>query len=1299
MNNKIINSGLLHNIFEKQVDHTPHALAVKSDGREFTYIQIEEKANRLSRYLLSKGLKTGDFVAIYFKRSELPIIGMLGILKAGGAYVPIDRSFPEDRIKHIIADASIKYVLTESDLIPEISTSTNTDVSVLNITDEEILNHSERRLSNEEVKIYPENLTYIIYTSGSTGRPKGVMTQHFNVVHFVNSFKQVCQLNSSDRLYNGFAYSFDGSVEEIWMAFSSGASLIVATDEMAKLVSSATRLIQKEKITFLSTVPTFLSMVHDAIPTVRLIILSGEKCPPELVNKWAKNGCRMLNVYGPTETTVNTTAWDCIPGKQVSIGKPIPGYEVTILDENKKPVADGKQGELYIGGDGLAKGYLNQEKLTDDTFIKGIVNNHRLYKTGDLVSLNSVGELMFHGRIDSQVKIRGYRIELSEIEAVLREHANVNTSTVTVTEKNGLNELAAYIVLKNEKLGIEKDELINLLRRRLPSYMVPSYLEIIDEIPTLTSGKTDKKSLPEATTPLINSKREIVAPETKMEMILVRVWKDIFQHETISTADHFFNDLGGHSLLAAQAVSILRYEHFIELAIRDIYSNPSIKDLAVVLENLSTTEKKRTKETIAEHPSPSRTFSIVQILQAISMYVLYGFMIIPIIALSTFYLQLTEIEVSGKLLISSGLTLALLMYPVMLLSGIALKWIIIGKIKPGNYPVYGWYYFRWWLSDRIYHLTGAQLLAGSPLMSVYFRLMGAKVGENCTIDTHLCSAFDLISIGDNTSIGNETQIMGCTVENGYLKIGRISIGENCYVGIHSHLEINSKMENNSKLGDISVVQQGQVIKQYDSLKGSPSQKGDLNIPQGRPYQRKPIFWGMMHLFAVFALILFVFSSGIPSLFILNYGLTSASLWVNILSLLTAGPMAVLSFCLLAVIVKKLIFSKIKPGTYKTESFFFIKKWFIDSILRLSVMLVKPVYTTIYLPIWLRMLGAKMGKRAEISTVSQISPELMEIGDESFFADGSMIGGRSFHKGYMEISKTRIGNRSFVGNSAILPVGTNIGDNCLIGVLSVPPLTEGTIEDSTDWLGSPSFNLPQRQKVEGFADEVIFNPSLKLYVKRLLIDALRIFIPSTIEVIGVLSIIYSAYYLYEDFGIISMITILPIISILVAITSALMVVGVKWLLIGKIHSCIKPLWSTFVWFNEAVNGTYESVTSTVLVPMLGTPFFAPFLRLMGCKIGGNVYMGTNLFSEFDLVHIGNNTALNAGVIIQNHLFEDRIMKASSLVIKNNCNIGNMSVVLYDSVIENNASLKALSLVMKGENLPEKTSWIGIPCQSI
>jgi len=1287
---------LLHTIFENQVDLTPNALAIKSQGVAFSYAEIEKQANRLAWYLHLNGVVPGDRIAIHFKRSELPIVAMLGIMKAGAAYVPIDLTYPNKRILHIIEDAKVILFLTETKLMPKISSDIQEKVSIINILSPKVQNCSDGRIPVSLVQIRPEDTCYIIYTSGTTGRPKGVILQHYNLVHFVHSFNHVCRLNSSDRIYNGFSYGFDGSVEEMWMAFSNGASLIVATDEMTKLASEASFYINQEKVTVFSTVPTFVRLIEEPLPTLRLLILSGELCTPELVNRWAVNGCRMLNVYGPTETTVNATYWECIPGKKITIGKPIPGYTVHILDDKQDPVLSGHQGELYIGGNGVAQGYLNYKDLTDKEFIRHPDIGQRLFRTGDLVSYSPEGDLLFHGRIDTQVKIRGYRIELNEIESVLREDPNILASAVTLVQKDGLDYLAAYVFLRDKTTGISFDELLDILQQRLPFYMVPSYLEILDEVPLLDSGKIDKKRLPEAKNALISAKRTLLQPETEIQKNLVMVWQETFGVESISITDDFFYDLHGHSLLAAMVVSRLRSRFGLKISIQDIYLKPTIEKLAREIER--TQSLRETVSNISlERPKPSKVFWIVNLLQFISLYLIYGILTLPFVIYVLAYYELYVKNGSLLLYVLATVGITLLIYPIELGLDIALKWIILGKAKAGIYPVYSFYYYRWWLVDRLQIFNGSQFLAGSPLMSLYYRLKGAKVGRNCMIDSHLCSVFDMVSIGDNTCIGNETQLLGYQIQDGYLRIGSIKIGKDCFIGIHSSIGINSKMEDNSHLGDISAIHEGQLIGKDESWQGSPSVEAKLRIPLGEAYQMKPILWGFLHYMVLNTYFLVLLLTIVPPVLLLFYGLGSHSISQEILSIILAGPTFVASYCLLTALLKYIVLNQVKPGTYKVQSFFYLRKWLMDSMLRLSIVVVKPLYTTIYLPFWIRMLGAKMGKHTEISTVAQISPELMEIGDESFFADGSMIGGRHFYKGYMEVSVTRIGKRSFIGNSAILPVGTSIGDHSLIGVLSVPPKVEGTIESHTDWLGSPSFRLPFRQKVQGFSDQEIYHPTLKMILQRYIVDGFRIYIPSTLQVIGVTIVIMAAYMFYKTSGILAILALTPLVEMVVALASSLIVVGIKWLLMGKIKPIIKPLWSPFVWFNEAVNGAYESVMAMLMLPTLGTPYFAPFLRMLGCKIGKNVYLGTNLFSEFDLVYIGNNVTLNMGVVIQNHLFEDRIMKASVLHICDGCNVGSMSVILYDSIMDEHSTLNSLSLVMKGEYLPQNTSWIGIPCK--
>jgi amino acid adenylation domain-containing protein len=555
----------LHEIFEGQVDTRPADPALLNGQGCVSYVELDQRANRLARHLRSLGARPGARSALYLIRGELPIVAILAVLKTGAAYVPIDPAYPPGRIRHILNDADVDLLVTESALAEQAASYSGPTRVVLDAkaSQEAIAGESEERLSREETGVSPANLCYVIYTSGTTGRPKGIMTEHRNVVAFTSAFKKTCELDCSDRVYQGFSLGFDGSVEEIWMALSNGAALVVGPPELARLGDETARFMARHGVTFFSTVPTILDLMGEDVPSLRLIVVSGEQCPPELVRKWVRPGRRLLNVYGPTETTVNTTAWDCVPESRVKIGRPLSGYETYILDGSMQPVPQGEPGELYIGGAGVARGYLNQDELTRAHFVANPFNGdsglERLYRTGDLVSEDDEGELLFLGRIDGQVKVRGYRIELAEIESALRDQDGIEAAAVKVVEMGGLSELAAYVVTKSGNgASLNREDVLDQLRQRLPVYMIPGYLDAIGELPTLASGKVDRSRLPDPCTALVSSKGEYVAPRTDVELKIAQVWETLFKTAPISIEDDFFQDLRGYSLLAAQLVSRLR---------------------------------------------------------------------------------------------------------------------------------------------------------------------------------------------------------------------------------------------------------------------------------------------------------------------------------------------------------------------------------------------------------------------------------------------------------------------------------------------------------------------------------------------------------------------------------------------------------------------------------------------------------------------------------------------------------------------------------------------------------------------
>jgi non-ribosomal peptide synthetase-like protein len=409
----------------------------------------------------------------------------------------------------------------------------------------------------------------------------------------------------------------------------------------------------------------------------------------------------------------------------------------------------------------------------------------------------------------------------------------------------------------------------------------------------------------------------------------------------------------------------------------------------------------------------------------------------------------------------------------------------------------------------------------------------------------------------------------------------------------------------------------------------------------------------------------------------------------------AATVTIVTFCLWLVVLNHLFLPSVRPGVYRVDGWFYLRKWASDRLMQISRTVARPLYTTIYLPAWLRLLGAEIGRRAEISTVSQISPKLTHIGEQSFFADGSIVGGNRIHRGAMELRESRIGRRSFVGNGAILPVGSSLGDNCLLGCLSAPPSAHAQTPDGTEWLGSPSFALPRRPRVGGFDASVTHEPTRKLIIQRLLVDGLRIVLPATLVTGAFVTLCEVVEYTHERLSTLAWLLDVPVIEIGVAVATLLCVVAMKKLLIGTFKPTVKPLWSMFVWLNEALNGAYETVAAPLLSLLLGSPFVVPWLRMMGCRIGRDVYVETTLFSEFDLVHVGDGAALNAGAVVQNHLFEDRIMKVSVVDIGDRCTVGNMAIVLYDTEMKAGSSIGPLSLLMKGETLAPGTRWIGIP----
>jgi non-ribosomal peptide synthetase-like protein len=1306
---ELLRPELLHELFEHQADSRADADALVCRNERMTYGDLEKRANQLAYHLRSRGVKRGDCVAMLLPRSMEVYIALLGILKAGAAYVPIDPGYPADRVGFILADCQAKALVTTKTLADKLA-NFHGEIITLDERRDEIASQPDIRLGRAQTGTTSEDLCYVIYTSGSTGHPKGVQIEHRSVCHFVRAEENIFGVLPDDRVYQGFSIAFDASIEEVWLAFFAGATLVVGTDEMVHAGAGLSRMLADAGVTVLSCVPTLLSMMEADVPSVRLLILGGEQCPPDLVKRWWKPCRRVVNTYGPTEATVIATYTDCYPHKPVTIGRPLPNYFACILNEQMQPVAEGQSGELCLGGIGLARGYLGKPELTREKFVANpLAKNSRmpllLYRTGDHARFTSAGDIEFLGRLDSQVKIRGFRVELSEIESVLLECPGVQAAAVTVrNDTPGLPQLVAYLVPRVDTTPNEQ-VIRTRLRARLPVYMMPALFEIIRELPILSSGKVDRRSLPLPRNRIAQSRPDVIAPKTKLERHIATVWEKLFSPGQISVSDNFFLDLGGHSLLAARMVSELRKEHpFQALSMLDVYQNPTIESLAAQFEKNIQVEPQPAFAIL--NSTPWLRHFLCGCAQLAGLFPVIGFCALQWLAPFLTYTWIIEDDYDYATAILAALGVLIVVYPLMLLVPVVVKWLVIGRYRPGKYPLWGGYYLRWWFVTSIESSVPLGYLAGTPLLNIYFRLMGARIGRNVHLDSDDFAIYDLLSIGDDTSIGTDSGALGYTVENGMLIIGLVTIGKRCFVGTRSILRENTVMEDDTALENLSLLPCGTKIPNGETWLGSPAKpvpRLPIIPPEKHPTKLRRFAFGLLHALGLIIFPVLVIAAIFPGIIVMNeLNYADDYYWY-----LFVSPFVGFSFVLLLaleiVAVKWLLLGRIKPGRYSVHSFFYLRKWFVDQTLNLSLDVLGPLYASVYLPPWYRLLGAKLAKGAEISTASFISPDLLSIGEQSFIADAVSLGAARVRDGFVTIAGNHIGKRSFIGNSAVLPPGTVIGDSCLIGCLSVPPAdaADATRED-TSWMGSPAIFLPQRQQNTAFGEEQTFKPSRKLRVQRALIELIRVILPSSSFVV-LTSLLFSAMVLIQgEVPLMEtlwlMLLLLPLLYAACGIVAIAFTVLMKWLLVGRYRPGEKPLWCTFVWLNELINALHEHLADAWLVGLLNrTPFVCWYFRLLGAKIGRRVYMETTDFSEFDLVTIGDEVVLNADCTMQTHLFEDRIMKMGTIHIAPRCRVGSGTLVLYDTKMETSASIGELSLLMKGETLPAGTSWTGIPAR--
>ncbi|MFD0375964.1 Pls/PosA family non-ribosomal peptide synthetase [Streptomyces sp. NPDC127112] len=1272
----------LLDVFDATAAVHPGAPALDTGDRILDYRGLAAETEALAARLRRAGAGPGDRIGVRVPSGTTELyVAVLAVLRCGAAYVPVDADDPEERAATVFREAGVCLVLGDGD----------GDGDGIGIGPGTVppLGSADGRPARP---VGPGDDAWIIFTSGSTGLPKGVAVSHRSAAAFVDAeaglFLAGRPLGPGDRVLAGLSVAFDASCEEMWLAWRNGACLVPAPRSLVRAGHELGPWLVERGVTVVSTVPTLAALwPPGSLARVRLLIVGGEACPAELVDRFAVDGREMWNTYGPTETTVVACAARLHPGEPVRIGLPLDGWDLAVVDEAGEPLPYGEAGELVVAGAGVAR-YLDPVKDRERFRPCPALGTGRAYRTGDLVRADPRG-LLFAGRVDDQVKVGGRRVEPGEIDAALTALPGVRAAATVVRDTPaGGRILVGYVV---PGPAYTRDGAREELARRLPAALVPLLAEV-PELPTRTSGKVDRDALP---WPLPAGP---LPPDrlTPAEARLAVLWEEQLGIRP-GPGDDFFA-LGGTSLGAARLASALRAGHP-GISVADLYRRPVLRDMAAHAETLVARRDPRPPV----RPVPRRA-GLVQLLTQTASYTVTGLRGVVLLAGVDNVLGLlaphTWTPYTPWWLVLTG-WLVLFAAPSRFALGTLAARLLTRGVRPGVHPRGGPVHLRLWAAERAVSVFGVPDLLGTPWAARYARALGCATGPGAALHA-MPPVTGLAEFGAGCAVEPEADVRGWWLDGDRLVVGAVRIGAGARVGHRAVVMPGAELGEGAELAAGACLD-GR-IPPGESWHGSPARpRTRPEAPAGRDVHRAAARTdrprGHRRRRAAYALSLLLLPllpvlASLPVL-VATYHLVKDRTtlgevaWRLVLAAPASVPVAVLCWMGLVALVVRVLGRRITSGSHPADGGVAWRVWLVHRLLDGCRTGLLPLYASLATPLWLRLLGARVGRNTEISTVLPL-PSLLRVDDGAFLADDTLAAPYELRDGRMHLGPARIGRRAFVGNSGIVGPGRHVPDGALVGVLSDAPADPAP---GTSWLGRPALELPRT--APAVDPSRTFTPPRRLVVARAAVELCRL-VPLICGLLLAEGVLLGEQEALRAGGPLwaaaAAVLLLPAAGTAAALTTT----AAKWLLVGRFRVAEHPLWSPFVWRNELYDTFVESLAVPWLAgPFTGTPVLNWWLRTLGARIGRGVWCDTHWLPETDLVTLGDGATVNRGCVLQTHLFHDRIMRMDTVRLDAGASLGPHTIVLPGSTVGAHTSVGPASLVMRGETLPSGTAWAGNP----